>query len=75
MAKAKKKVWITAIFAALPEAYSADAYNDPERRERPGIHSYRWFQGPRVPGNTMEEAQAFCDENGLGYCKVIGEAV
>ena len=34
----------------------------------------RW-RGPLVPGETLEVAQVYCEENGLGFCKVIGEAV
>lgn len=30
------------------------------------------FSGPMVPGTSFEEAQKYCEENGLGYCIVIG---
>ena len=33
-----------------------------------------WF-GPNVPGITYEDAELYCEQNGLGYCKVIGELV
>lgn len=28
------------------------------------------WMGPNVDGETIEDAQNFCDKNGLGYCKV-----
>lgn len=31
--------------------------------------------GPNVPGITAKDAQRYCNENGLGYCKVIGQLV
>jgi len=31
--------------------------------------------GPEVEANTLEEAKKFCQDNGLGYCKVIGKLV
>lgn len=34
----------------------------------------RWI-GPHVPGINMQDAQRYCEENGLGYCKVLGELV
>jgi len=33
------------------------------------------FAGPNVSALTLEDAEKFCQENGLGYCKVIGELV
>lgn len=33
------------------------------------------YCGPNVPGISFSDAQAFCENNGLGYCKVIGELV
>lgn len=30
------------------------------------------FSGPMVPGTSFEEAQKYCEENGLGYCIVVG---
>lgn len=30
------------------------------------------FSGPMVPGTSFEDAQRYCEENGLGYCKVVG---
>lgn len=32
----------------------------------------RW-DGPRVPGNTRKEAELFCMEHQMGYCKVEAE--
>lgn len=41
----------------------------------PVMHSmYKWV-GPNVPGIDMATAQEYCNNNGLGYCKVIGELV
>lgn len=31
------------------------------------------WAGPYVPGINFETAQQYCDQNGLGYCVVIGE--
>ncbi len=33
------------------------------------------FAGPNVPGITFADAEVYCQNNGLGYCKVIGELV
>lgn len=30
------------------------------------------WEGPRVPGITTADAERYCQENGLGYCKVDG---
>jgi len=32
----------------------------------------RTFVGPNVPGESYEDAQYHCDNNGLGYCRVDG---
>lgn len=31
------------------------------------------YAGPHVPGISVEDAQAYCEHNGLGYCKVLGQ--
>jgi len=33
------------------------------------------FCGPHIPAISIEDAQDYCDNNGLGYCVVIGELV
>jgi len=33
------------------------------------------WMGPYVDGETMADAQKFCDENGLGYCEVDSEFI
>lgn len=33
------------------------------------LHSYI---GPNVPGISVKTAQEYCENNGLGYCKVDG---
>lgn len=33
------------------------------------------YAGQLVPGICLEDAQRYCNENGLGYCKVVGEFV
>lgn len=33
------------------------------------------YGGPEVPGISFADAQAYCENNGLGYCKVIGRLV
>lgn len=30
------------------------------------------YQGPNVPGISFDDAQNYCEINGLGYCKVEG---
>ncbi len=31
------------------------------------------FAGPYVPGHSFEDAQRYCNANGMGYCKVEGQ--
>lgn len=31
--------------------------------------------GPDVPGINVADAERYCQENGLGYCKIAGELV
>lgn len=31
------------------------------------------FSGPRISAKSFEEAEKYCQENGLGYCNVIGK--
>lgn len=31
--------------------------------------------GPHVPGISWDDARWYCDNNGLGYCRVTGELV
>lgn len=31
--------------------------------------------GPEVPGINHKDAENYCQDNGLGYCKVLGELV
>ncbi len=33
------------------------------------------WMGPNVPGRTLDEARAYCQEYGLGYCRVDGEYI
>ena len=33
------------------------------------------YCGPNVPGLTEKMAQQYCEENGLGYCKVVGQLI
>lgn len=37
--------------------------------------SMRAYGGPDVPGETIEEAQDYCENNGLGYCWVLGQLI
>ncbi len=30
------------------------------------------YSGPKVPGISFADAQDYCENNGLGYCKVVG---
>lgn len=34
----------------------------------------RWM-GPYIEAPGPDEARQFCDQNGLGYCRVMGELV
>ena len=36
-------------------------------------NSFELWAGPVIEADTLEEAKEYCDNNGLGYCKVIGE--
>jgi len=31
--------------------------------------------GPNVPGISFKDAENYCQNNGLGYCKIIGTLV
>jgi hypothetical protein len=33
------------------------------------------YRGPNIEAETMELAEKYCQENGLGYCKVKGELI
>lgn len=33
------------------------------------------YSGPNIPANSFSEAVKYCQENGLGYCKVIGKFI
>lgn len=33
------------------------------------------WMGPNVPGISFKDARYYCDENGLGYCEILGELV
>lgn len=33
------------------------------------------WEGPRIVEKNIKEAKKYCQENGLGYCKVIGELI
>ena len=30
------------------------------------------FSGPHVPGISVADAQQYCEDNGLGYCRILG---
>lgn len=42
---------------------------DPKTRE------LKNWCGPHVPGINAQTAQEYCENNGLGYCKVDGELI
>lgn len=42
---------------------------DPENKK------VKKWAGPKVPGINKDDAQNFCNENGLGYCRVVGKFV
>lgn len=31
------------------------------------------WAGPHIPGLNWEDAEFYCQHNGLGYCKIVGE--
>lgn len=33
------------------------------------------WAGPKIQAETFEDAEKCCEENGLGYCVVIGELI
>lgn len=41
----------------------------------PGTEEIRTFIGPLIPADTFAEAQDYCNENGLGYCHIVGEFI
>lgn len=40
-----------------------------------GSDDGRTWAGPNVPGVSQDDAQRYCDENGLGYCRILGEFI
>jgi hypothetical protein len=56
-----EKLWVTKIIAI-----------DPRQPEIGGKPNYKEFGGPNVPGKTQKDAEDYCQNNGLGYCKVEG---
>ena len=42
---------------------------------RMGKKELRKWQGPNVPGIDIADAQRYCNENGLGYCRVVSELI
>ena len=54
------KTFVTEIWATDPNALDS--------------RLVKWC-GPNVLGNTHEEAEQYCQKNGLGYCKVMGELI
>lgn len=45
------------------------------KAKSPKDGSMKTYGGPDVPGDTLEEAQEYCESNGLGYCWVIGQLI
>lgn len=37
-------------------------------------HLKKWA-GPEIDADSIDEAREYCDNNGLGYCDIIGEFV
>ena len=31
------------------------------------------WAGPKIKAGSFEEAKQYCDDNGLGYCRIVGE--
>lgn len=38
----------------------------------PKNNEVKTYCGPHVPGISFTNAQEYCENNGLGYCKVVG---
>lgn len=49
-----------------------DLYVTEIKAESPLTGEIKTWCGPSVPGISFSDAQQHCEENGLGYCKVIG---
>jgi len=43
------------------------------RAQDPETERMTTWMGPNVPGSDIHDAEAFCQRNGLGYCKVVAE--
>ena len=41
----------------------------------PITNKLKKWAGPKVPGFTQNDAQIFCNNNGFGYCRVIGQEI
>lgn len=49
-----------------------NTYTTVIRAVSPVDKKIRLYAGPSVPGVCFADAQAFCENNGLGYCEVDG---
>lgn len=47
-------------------------YTTEIRAQSPQDGKIKLYAGPHVPGNSFEDAEKYCEENGLGYCWVTG---
>jgi hypothetical protein len=45
------------------------------RAIKPGTGELTTYCGPEVPGLTLAHAEQYCQDNGLGYCRVLGELI
>lgn len=52
-----------------------DMYITEIKAECPYTGQMKIWGGPNVPGINLQDAQNYCENNGLGYCKVIGKLV
>ena len=41
----------------------------------PATGQMKEWGGPNVPGINLVDAKRYCQMNGLGYCKVLGELI
>ena len=69
MEKNPTKMWTTEIWAVKPEFTGNPLLYDSRY-----VQSVKW-QGPHVPGTSLEDAQRYCNEHGMGYCRVTGELI
>jgi len=49
-----------------------DLFNTEIKAIDPNDGELKYWSGPHIKAISFSDAQRYCNENGLGYCKVIG---